>query len=147
MNPDLLLVTSTRRHGVVTLYVSGQLVYETCDEFTEHAEQALAARPGVKSVIVNCLQLTVVDSMGLSAFLALRRHVDAAGATLHLERRPRLLNRILEITGTLTYLTTGGGSPNASSATTSRETPRTHDGEQLPPTSDAGAGSDIGDHH
>ncbi|MER5950253.1 STAS domain-containing protein [Streptomyces sp. NPDC001904] len=143
---DLLIVTSTRESGVLTLYVSGQLDYETSDEFTRHAEQALTARPGVKNIIVDCLQLTEVDSMGLSALLALRRRADTAGATLHLERRPRQLNRILDVTGTLTYLTQDSAQ-SASPGARTREAPRTHGGEQLSPTSEGRSASDISDHN
>ncbi|WP_372346504.1 STAS domain-containing protein [Streptomyces sp. KL116D] len=43
--------------------------------------------------------------MGLSVLLGLRRRTDEAGAALALSNRPPRLNRFLEITGTLDYLT------------------------------------------
>ncbi|MYW70212.1 STAS domain-containing protein [Streptomyces sp. SID8379] len=107
MTPDLLLITSSCQDGVLTFHISGQLDYDSSGQFTRYVEGALAVNRCAKTVTVDCTNLTGVDSAGLSALLSLRRRTDTAGAVLVLERRPRRLNRMLEITGTLDYLTRG----------------------------------------
>ncbi|MFH9500530.1 hypothetical protein [Streptomyces globisporus] len=49
---------------------------------------------------------TVVTAVRLSALLMIGRRTTVAGVRLHLDDRPAYLDRILELTGTLDYLTT-----------------------------------------
>ncbi|MFJ4717349.1 STAS domain-containing protein [Streptomyces sp. NPDC088785] len=137
--PDLLLITSSRTGDVLTLYVSGHLDYDTSDDFTRKTAVELARHPDVRKVVVDCVGLTGVDSMGLSTLLGLRRRTDTAGAALVLARRPLRLNRMLEITGTLDHLTHGDQRSAASAdgedpvgeqrnqAATARATPEAED--------------------
>ncbi|MFI6875616.1 STAS domain-containing protein [Streptomyces sp. NPDC050400] len=106
MNGEQLQITSSSGSGVLVLHVTGCLAYDTGEQFTHYAKAALEdAQAAVQTVTVDCAGLTGIDSMGLSVLLGLRRRTDAAGAALALSNRPPRLNRFLEITGTLDYLT------------------------------------------
>ncbi|MEO3758948.1 STAS domain-containing protein [Mycobacterium sp. B14F4] len=88
------------------LHVAGDLDYATADELVDAASQLLAARPGGRDLHLDFSDLTFCDSAGLSALLLLHRRSAEAGVNMHLDHRPPHLNRILEITGLLEYLTT-----------------------------------------
>ncbi|MFB6961569.1 STAS domain-containing protein [Streptomyces sp. NPDC056309] len=61
--------------------------------------------PAVADVRLEFSRLESVDSSGLSALLQIRRLVDEAGVALHLDERPAVLERLLDMTGTLELLT------------------------------------------
>ncbi|MFJ3581731.1 STAS domain-containing protein [Streptomyces sp. NPDC090127] len=84
----------------------GDLDHFWADVLQEAVERVLAERGGLLDVYLHCAGLTAVDSSGLSALLMIRRRTGAAGVRLHLEDRPSRMDRLLELTGTLDYLTT-----------------------------------------
>ncbi|MYW70093.1 STAS domain-containing protein [Streptomyces sp. SID8379] len=106
----LSLVTAGPSEGVLTVEIRGALDYETSDQFCGYARKALADHPGIRTLRLDCAGVTLVDSMGLSVLLRLRREVHGAGSRLRLERRPLRLERLLQLTGTLEHLT---GAPAA----------------------------------
>ncbi|WP_033223192.1 STAS domain-containing protein [Kitasatospora phosalacinea] len=87
-----------------TVPVEGELDHESCEGLVRAVTSHLAARPPVEVVRVDCADMTLCDSMGLSALLQIRRDVDAAGRRLRLDHRPAHLDRLLRLTGTADYL-------------------------------------------
>ncbi|MEU6313308.1 STAS domain-containing protein [Streptomyces sp. NPDC047014] len=101
-------LTYSSSSEAVRVELSGDLDHRHADHLVEAVEQVLAAHPGVRDVWLDCTGLSAVDSSGLSALLMVRRRIDKAGAGLHLDGRTVQLNRLLELTGTLGYLTAPG---------------------------------------
>lgn len=92
------------RRGTLTVTVAGDLDYETSDDLLEEVRALLTRSPETAEILLDCSQLTLCDSMGLSALLQLRRDADLAGCRLVLDHRPLLLDRLLELTGTAEHL-------------------------------------------
>ncbi len=97
--------------------VSGDLVYETVDAMVDAAGRLLSAVPAPAHLHLDLSQLAFCDSAGLSGLLLVHRRSCQAGAQLHLDHRPRFLDRILDLTGTFEHLVTAphrdAGSQNA----------------------------------
>ncbi|MEW2811476.1 STAS domain-containing protein [Streptomyces massasporeus] len=75
-------------------------------------------RPGeVTDLRLDCRELELVDSMGLSTLLEIHRSAGRDGIAIHLEGVGPALRRLLELTGTYAYLTSPqrSGSPAESS--------------------------------
>ncbi|MBY8880102.1 STAS domain-containing protein [Streptomyces sp. PLK6-54] len=94
----------------LTVTVDGPLDFDTSEELLETVGKTLAEFREEPLLALDLGGLTLCDSMGLSALLAIRRRTTAEGVRLVLLRRPRLLDRLLELTGTAEYLigTPGG---------------------------------------
>ncbi|MET7827079.1 STAS domain-containing protein [Streptomyces sp. NPDC005386] len=90
--------------GVLRMQVSGYFDYESADDFLAATTQPLETVPGLRHLHLDCAGLTGLDSMGLSMLLMLHRRTTVAEVILHLDNRTAALDRLLEITGTLTYL-------------------------------------------
>ncbi|MFE2375596.1 STAS domain-containing protein [Streptomyces sp. NPDC059398] len=86
--------------GTALVRIAGDLDYDTSDELTERAHALLAAEPTPRELHLDCAQLRMCDSMGLSTLLMLHRGTSARGITLHLDAVPPFLERMLDITGT-----------------------------------------------
>ncbi|GGY99604.1 STAS domain-containing protein [Streptomyces poonensis] len=100
-----LIVTAAA--DVLTVEVAGELDHQTSDALVRTVVGHLS--PGgaaFRRVRLDFGRLTWIDSMGLSALLAVHRHAGAVGVTLHLDSRPGFLERLLTLTGTLDHLTT-----------------------------------------
>ncbi|MET9902350.1 STAS domain-containing protein [Streptomyces sp. NPDC006446] len=108
-HPPTFTLTVQAEPTALVIHVGGDLDYETCDELMRTADQHLADRRTAQGRLldlrVDFTGLDSIDSMGLSTLLMIRRRTDAAGVRLHLDGRPPGLERLLEITGTLDYLT------------------------------------------
>ncbi|MEV6565689.1 STAS domain-containing protein [Streptomyces kronopolitis] len=85
--------------------IHGDLDHTSADLVVEEVTSQLAGRPALTDLRLDCADLGTVDSMGLSALLMIGRRTTAAGVRLHLDDRPATLDRILNLTGTLEYLT------------------------------------------
>ncbi|MFE7096819.1 STAS domain-containing protein [Streptomyces erythrochromogenes] len=101
-------LTYTSSHEAVRVELSGDLDHLHADRLIEAVDRLLAVHPGLRDLRLDCAGLSSVDSSGLAALLMVRRLADKAGAGLHIDGRTVQLNRILEITGTLDYLTAPG---------------------------------------
>ncbi|SDK43886.1 STAS domain-containing protein [Streptomyces indicus] len=99
-----LELTAVRQGRVLTVRPVGALDFDTGEEFDRYVAEALAENPGTELLRVDCTGIDHVDSMGLSAFLMLRRRLRAREVELRLDRRSAGLDRLLEITGTLDHL-------------------------------------------
>lgn len=91
--------------GVLAVRVSGDLDHHSSDELVGLVRVMLLDEPRPTAVRIDFGHLGALDSMGLSALLMVRRLARAAGAALHLDRRPPHLDRLLDLTGTLDHLT------------------------------------------
>ncbi|MFI8825695.1 STAS domain-containing protein [Streptomyces sp. NPDC053431] len=107
------LKAATGVDGVLHAELAGDFAWDATDELLDVARAHLSAAPDPSDIRLDCARMTLCDSMGLSALLALHRDTAAAGVRLHLERRPPFLDRLLLLTGTYEHLT---GRPEAAGA-------------------------------
>jgi anti-anti-sigma factor len=94
-----------------TVTVVGELDFITTNTLVEYVTELLSADQALENLRLDCAQLTFCDSAGLSGLLNIHRQTAPAGIQLHLVRRPPHLERLLDITGILDYLT---GNPDVS---------------------------------
>ncbi|MFF8534928.1 STAS domain-containing protein [Streptomyces sp. SAS_267] len=108
-HPLAFTLTVDVQPAALVIRVAGDLDHETCDELMRAVDQNLFAPRDLEGrfleLRVDFAGLGVMDSMGLATLLMIRRRTDAAGVRLCLDQRPRGLDRLLEITGTLEHLT------------------------------------------
>ncbi|MFM9632558.1 MULTISPECIES: STAS domain-containing protein [Streptomyces] len=67
------------------LALAGDLDYDTCGDVLDQVRQALLDRDDVENLRLNCRELAVVDSMGLSTLLQIHRSARADGIRFHLD--------------------------------------------------------------
>ncbi|MEU5047755.1 STAS domain-containing protein [Streptomyces griseorubiginosus] len=118
IQPPALHLTTVETRQAVRIEITGDLDYDTADLLLEEATARLSARPGLEDLHLHCAGIGMVDSMGLSILLMIRRRADAARVRLHLDDRPAQLDQLLGITGTLEYLT---AQPATGAAATHRD--------------------------
>ncbi|MFF8593961.1 STAS domain-containing protein [Streptomyces sp. NPDC015220] len=99
--------------GTMAVHVAGELDYDTSDDLIDRVVEHLTGHVRPHDVHLDFRDLTWIDSTGLSALLMIRRHTDAVGATLHLDNRPEVLERMLRITNVLDHLTAPATGANA----------------------------------
>lgn len=108
-HPPSFTLTVEAETTDLVVHVRGDLDHETCDELMTTVDQNLTVRNCAEAPVLDLhlafAGLRGIDSMGLSALLMIRRRTDAARVRLHLDQRPPHLERLLQITGTLDYLT------------------------------------------
>ena len=95
---------SPSRHSA-RISLTGDLVNINADLVLRSVDEGLAAHPALRELHIDCTALEVCDSRGLSALLMLRRRTESRNVTLRITNRPRILDRLLERTGTAEYLT------------------------------------------
>lgn len=109
MPPSPISLSVETRGSVAVVRVGGDLDYLTRGQLLDTVTVVLtrrhAARHPVAAVRLEFSRLESVDSSGLSALLQIRRLLDEAGVALHLDERPAVLERLLDMTGTLELLT------------------------------------------
>ncbi|WP_329129733.1 STAS domain-containing protein [Streptomyces sp. NBC_01476] len=101
----LILTTVVVDAATARTVIDGDLDFDTAGELVTAVEDGLAAQPGLRDLHLDCGRLGVCDSVGLSVLLTVHRRTSAAGVRLHLDDRPPALDRLLEVTGTLEFLT------------------------------------------
>ncbi|MFD3877029.1 STAS domain-containing protein [Streptomyces microflavus] len=92
-------VTAEEGRGWVRLRLTGDLDYDTSHELVARAVERLADRADVRDLYLDCAQLRLCDSMGVSALLQVHRDTTARSVCLHVEDAPPFLDRIMRITG------------------------------------------------
>ncbi|QTE01489.1 STAS domain-containing protein [Streptomyces cyanogenus] len=118
LHPTEFTVTVYRTAGTLTVRVAGELDYDTSDGLTDMVARHLTADQAEPSdVRLDFRDLTWIDSSGLTALLVVRRRTAAVGATLHLDHRPDVLERMLRLTNVLDHLT----APASGEGTTDRQ--------------------------
>ncbi|MGW7460656.1 STAS domain-containing protein [Streptomyces sp. NPDC054797] len=103
--PGPLRLTRTDTAGAVRIELHGDFDYQDADRLLDAVTEVLAGPGRLRDLHVDCTDMAGVDSSGLAVLLMIRRRTDAAGVRLHLAGRPPALERILQVTGTLKYLT------------------------------------------
>lgn len=106
---NLTLTSDTTSRSAI-LHISGDVDYTTTPSLVEAAEKLLADQPGLRNLHLDCAQMTMCDSAGISGLLTIHLRTSARGVHLHLDRRPTFFERVLDITGILEHLT---AAPNA----------------------------------
>lgn len=89
------------------IHVAGDLAYGHTAPLVDAVSELLSTDARVTDLHLDFAQLEFLDSTGLSALLVIHREVTRSGLKLHLDNRPRQLDRVLEITGLLEHLTSG----------------------------------------
>ncbi|MFC8920661.1 STAS domain-containing protein [Streptomyces sp. NPDC057116] len=107
----------TGRH-LLRLALFGDLDYDSGEEILHLVRQALGAHKEAHELVLDCRELRLVDSMGLSVLLQVHRDASEGGRRCHLEAVGPSLERLLRITGTFDHLTAPG--PASASPSTSR---------------------------
>ncbi|MBJ7002705.1 STAS domain-containing protein [Streptomyces griseofuscus] len=104
--PTEFTVTARREHAVLLVRVGGELDYDTSDELVDEVVRQLTTGPTPPAEVrLDFGALTWIDSSGLSALLMIHRRTSALGAVLHLDDRPEILERLLQVTNVLGHLT------------------------------------------
>ncbi|MCR6481973.1 STAS domain-containing protein [Amycolatopsis sp. OK19-0408] len=96
---------STPDGATARVSIVGELQFPTADRLLRLVSDKLAGQAGVREVRLDCGELAFCDSSGLSTLLLVHRAVADAGARLHLDNRRPALDKLLALTGTMTYLT------------------------------------------
>lgn len=99
------LTAATGANGVLYAELVGDLAWGATDELLDAARAHLSSASAPSDIRLDCARLTLCDSLGLAALLAVHRDTTAAGVRLHLEHRPPFLDRLLLLTGTFEHLT------------------------------------------
>ena len=85
--------------------LSGDLVNMYAEQLLTEVSERLAEHQELRDLWIDCAKVEVCDSRGLSVLLMVRRRTDSLGIVLHVVNRTRLLDRLLDRTGTSEYLT------------------------------------------
>jgi anti-anti-sigma factor len=101
---NLTLTSDTTSRSAI-LHIAGDVDYTTTSQLVEAAEKLLKDHPVLKNLHLDCAQMTLCDSAGISGLMMIHQRTSAAGVHLHLDRRPSFFERILDITGILDHLT------------------------------------------
>ncbi|MFF7309767.1 STAS domain-containing protein [Streptomyces sp. NPDC008137] len=86
--------------------LAGDLDYEVADDVLDQVLQALRAHHEVRHLRLECRELGMVDSMGLTVLLQIHRTAHEHGIQFHLDDTGPVLRRLLHLTGTYEHLTT-----------------------------------------
>ncbi|GAA2302929.1 hypothetical protein GCM10010234_52470 [Streptomyces hawaiiensis] len=90
----------------VRLALTGALDHDSCAELLQRVRTALDDGGKVEELRLDCRELELVDSMGLSTLLQVHRSACRDGIAFHLDDVGPALRRLLKLTGTYEYLTT-----------------------------------------
>ncbi|MFI9797414.1 MULTISPECIES: STAS domain-containing protein [unclassified Streptomyces] len=94
------LDTAHDASGDAHIRITGDLDWDSADDLAEAARTLLCADPAPRRLHLDCARLTLCDSLGLASLLMVHRTCAEAGVSLHLDNRPALLRRLLDLTGT-----------------------------------------------
>ncbi|MQS08517.1 STAS domain-containing protein [Streptomyces alkaliphilus] len=124
---NLVLTRTVTDPHTVHIRISGDLDYDTSEDFLETVVEEMDARPDLRELHLDCAELGTCDSMGLSILLMVHRRVTVAGIKLYLDNRRPALDRLLGITGTFGHFI--GAPENEKVSTTGPQTriPHPHD--------------------
>lgn len=106
--PELTCTWETPADHIGRIALTGDLVNINADQVLHEVHEALATYPALRELHIDCAGLQICDSRGLSILLMLRRRTGSLGIALHIDNRPKTLDRLLARTGTTEYLTGRG---------------------------------------
>lgn len=113
----LTLTVSEPGPHTVRIGLRGDLDYTSAGDFMDTAVAALTGHAGLCELRLDCGELELCDSSGLSTLLVIHRMATAADVRVFLERRGPGLERLLQISGVREHLT---GEPDAPHRRTGR---------------------------
>lgn len=87
--------------------IVGDLDYGHTGQLLNAVAALLSDNTGLQDLHLDFTELAFLDSTGLSELLQVHRKASDLGVRLHLDNRPAHLDRVLDITGTLEYLSSG----------------------------------------
>ncbi|MGW2278650.1 STAS domain-containing protein [Streptomyces sp. NPDC001770] len=120
---EFRLSTRYDAQDTVRVELRGDLDHSRADALLDTVVEQLAGHPGIRELFLDCAPLATIDSSGLAALIMIRRRADEAGVRLTLDGRGAALDRLLEVTGTLEYLTTTPMDAERTQGRTARTTP------------------------
>ncbi|MCE7080977.1 hypothetical protein [Streptomyces sp. ST2-7A] len=100
---NLLLIRAVRKPHARHVAISGDLDYDTSEDFPETVIGEMGACPEPRELHLDRAEPGVCDSMVPSILLMLHRRVVSAGITPHPDNRQPAPNRLLGITGTFRH--------------------------------------------
>jgi anti-anti-sigma factor len=103
--PELTFTWETPAAHVRRVALNGSLAYVNADALLRSITDNLVDNQDLRELHVDCAGLDMCDSRGLATLLTLRRRTEVLGVELHIVNRPALLNRMMDRTGTTTFLT------------------------------------------
>lgn len=103
---DRLSVTVHGSDGQVRLVAIGEIDLNSADRFTNGLQKGLDMQPF--TLTVDLAGVTFMDSTGVNALVRFRNRAAEGGLTLTVVNCQPLVRRVLELTGLLPWLTTGG---------------------------------------
>ncbi|MBU8814299.1 STAS domain-containing protein [Mycolicibacterium goodii] len=103
MNLSLSTASGTDSRSA-TVTVAGELDFMTTNTLVDYVSELITTQ-ALDDLRLDCAALTFCDSAGLSGLLNIHRQTAPAGIKLHLDHRPPHLERLLDITGILDFLT------------------------------------------
>ncbi|MGW3159427.1 STAS domain-containing protein [Streptomyces sp. NPDC001089] len=137
-HPTALTLTVETEAGTVLVHVAGDLDFESSDELLKTVERWLGEHRDTKGepadLRIEFSALDTIDTMGLSILLMIRRMTDLRGVRLHLDERPPVLERLLNVTGTLHHLTAPRARIPGEQGPVERQSADPSAGEQRPGT-------------
>ncbi|RAV18166.1 anti-sigma factor antagonist [Mycolicibacterium sp. GF69] len=87
--------------------IVGDLDYGHTGQLLKAVAALLSNDTRLRDLHLDFTELAFLDSTGLSELLQVHRKASSLGVRLHLDNRPAHLDRVLDITGTLEYLSSG----------------------------------------
>ena len=93
---------AVERHGdEATVRCSGRLVAGVSDRFYLEIKELI---PGPKRIVLDCTELTHLDSTGIGTLVRLYVHAKSAGCTLELINMGKSIRQLLGVTHLLSVL-------------------------------------------
>jgi anti-anti-sigma factor len=102
--PELTFTWTIPAAHVGRLTLAGNVVYVNAEDLLRAVVEHLDEQPDLRELLIDCAGIEICDSRGLSTLLMLRRRTQKLGLELKLVNRPKVLDRMLERTGTAEYL-------------------------------------------
>jgi anti-anti-sigma factor len=85
--------------------LSGDLVHLYAEQLLGAVGERLDTHEGLRELRIDCAELAMCDSRGLSVLLMIRRRTESLGIALQVVNRSTMLDRLMERTGTAEYIT------------------------------------------
>ncbi|WP_188194064.1 STAS domain-containing protein [Nonomuraea sp. SYSU D8015] len=109
-----LHLTTSRRDGILTVALSGELDIATTERFRSHLMELLQqARHGDVAVVLEVSRLSFIDAAGLGVLVSVHDHAQRRRTPLRIAGAPPAMRRLLRITGLDAHLhMIGAGCPH-----------------------------------
>ncbi|MDR6324518.1 STAS domain-containing protein [Actinoplanes couchii] len=102
---SVVIVPPSACPHTVCLALAGDLIYETGNDVFDQVQRVMLQHEHLRVLQIDCRQLKLIDSTGLSVFLQIHNWADDSGIDFYLHNPGPVLERILKVTGTYEHLT------------------------------------------